>query len=103
MADVAAPTPMQPVRLDNRVTNEDGRPVRHRQARSDGGWWFRVRRSPGPDGVELVTRIPGGEETVTGYPDQEAADAAARTAYSQYKADVETALTGAHSAAQEAS
>jgi hypothetical protein len=97
-------TPMQPVRLDARVTNEDGRPVRHRQAASDGGgWWFRVRRSPGQAGVELAARIPGCEEIVTRHPDQEAADAASRTAYSQYRADVETALSGGHRTVQEAS
>jgi len=95
---------MQPVRLDARVTNEDGRPVRSRQAASDGGsWWFRVRRSPGPDGVELITRIPGCEETVTRHPDQGAADAAALLAYSQYRTDVETALSGQHRPVQEAS
>ena len=59
--------------------------------------------SPGPDGVKLVARIPGGEETVTGYPDQDAADAAARTAYARYQADVETALSGHHRPVQEAS
>jgi hypothetical protein len=96
---------MRPVRLDGRVTNPGGAPVRFRQAVSDGGWWFRVRRSPGPDGVELVARIPGymPDEVVTSHPDQEAADAAAKATYTTYRTDVESALTGAHSAAQEAS
>jgi hypothetical protein len=90
---------------DRRVTNADGEPVRWRQARSDGGWWFRVRRSPGPTGVELIARIPGWnqEAVITQHASQEDADLAARAAYDEYRAAVDAAVNGAHSAQQEAS
>jgi hypothetical protein len=94
--------------LDRRVTAADGRPVPFRQAVSgpddrNGGWWFQVRRSPGADGVELVTAIPAYADDVTRHATQEDADAAAVAAYSTYLADVESAVSGAHSATQEAS
>jgi hypothetical protein len=90
-------------RLDGRVTNERGQPVRTRQAASPGGWWWRIRRAPGPDGVELVARVPGYDEVITPYATEAAADAAAVAAYAGYQADVESAARGIRDAVQEAS
>jgi|SRR6516164_2784341 len=94
--------------LDDRVTSADGSPVRFRQAASgppgrNGGWWFRVRRSPGRDGVELVARIPHVLDKVTRHATQEDADAAAAVAYGEYADAAGAARSGAPSATEEAS
>jgi len=77
---------------DRRVVSDDGRPV----YRYWPGWsrrWFEIRRADGPDGVILVTRIPGSGQAVTGHANQMAAEAAARAIYGEYVQAV-TAVTG---------
>lgn len=82
-------------RFDGRVRDETGRPVPQFRPPWARGW-FIVRRATGPEGVELECRIPGylaEGERITLHPDQEAAEAAARTIYDGYCAAVD-ALPG---------
>ena len=68
--------------LDNRVTDEEGQPVRERRIIRG---WFRIRRADGPSGVILHVRIPGYMDETRPYPAQGAAIRALRVIYAGYR------------------
>jgi hypothetical protein len=75
--------------LDNRVTDEEGRPVPERRIIRG---WFRISRAAGPSGVILHAVIPGYMDQASPHPTQSAAVRAVRRIYAGYR-DAVSALS----------